>query len=141
MSKYKIKISYRTGNSIESEDTIDYLELTWNILDVAKENLQRIKEHYLMYKEFDKWPKPTEKQIFDKNIKSAWFVNEPKLYKKLLGDGNWEYRPEHYLATYCLFLRTDDNTPMQMRAFWCGHFERLYSAEIEMDNSDMKIEF
>lgn len=41
---YRIKISYSTGNSFGSEDTWDYLELTWKNLDVAKENLQRIKE-------------------------------------------------------------------------------------------------
>jgi hypothetical protein len=48
--EYRIKISYQTGDSFHSEDAEDYLELTWKNIDIAKENLQRIKEHYEMYK-------------------------------------------------------------------------------------------
>lgn len=46
---YRIKISYLTGDSFGTQDTYDYLELTWKNLDIAKENLQRIKEHYELY--------------------------------------------------------------------------------------------
>lgn len=51
MGKYKIKISYCTGNSFGSEDTEDLVELDWDNLDIAKENLQYIKEHYKQYEE------------------------------------------------------------------------------------------
>ncbi len=53
MGEYKIKLYYSTGNSYMSEDVYDYLELTWKNLNIAKENLQRIKEHYAMHRELD----------------------------------------------------------------------------------------
>lgn len=33
---YKIKISYRTGDSFNSFDTEDTIELTWKNLEIAK---------------------------------------------------------------------------------------------------------
>jgi len=46
--KYKIKISYSTGDSLHNYDTEDTLEISWNDLNVAKQNLKFIKEHYDM---------------------------------------------------------------------------------------------
>jgi hypothetical protein len=42
---YQIKISYRTGNSFGSHDEERTLEHTWKNKDIARENLDRIKEH------------------------------------------------------------------------------------------------
>lgn len=53
MKEYKIEISYRTGNSFGGEDEISELELTWKNLDIAKENLQAIKEHWLFFQEIE----------------------------------------------------------------------------------------
>lgn len=153
-AEYRIKVSYNTGDSERSNDTEDYLELTWTNLEIAKENLQRIKEHYTMYNSINEYnPKLKAEQLFKNNLNKEWFVNKPKLYcissnnaidekdKKKVGEGNWEYRPDHYYAEYCLKLKTDKGTDMQINAFWCGHFEHLHSAEIEVNNDDMKITF
>lgn len=91
--------------------------------------------------------------ILRDNISADWFVNVPKLFristneaiaekdKAKLSDGDWEYRPDDYYARYCLYLKSDDGDEMQMRAFWCGHFERLYSAKIDLNRADMEISF
>jgi hypothetical protein len=120
---YKIKIYYQTGNSFGSEDTSDYIELTWKNLDIAKENLDYIKEHYEMYSDLNGYSY-RKKRSNDETI---------ELYK----DKPW------FVAEYdfCLKLKTDDGQFMQISAFWCGYFEALHEAEIIADTSDMKISF
>lgn len=153
--EYKIVIDYRTGDSFKNEDVIETLDLTWTLLDVAKENLQFIKEHYIQYQNLNDYNygklKKTREETYDLN--KEWFVNEPVLFsiknnnlitekdKKRLGDGNWEYRPDPHLAEICLYLKTDTGKKMRMKAFWCGYFEQLYSAEIEIDKTNLRIEF
>ena len=156
--KYKIKINYSTGNSFGSEDMESYVELSWDNIDVAKENLKFIKEHYNQYKELTSYSfrnNRTDKEIILENKDKEWFVYKPKLisklnncaieekHKKIVGEGNWEYIPDIYHAQYCLSFKTDDGKKMQISAFWCGYFEHLYSAEIEVDKGfdDMRIEF
>lgn len=151
MGEYKIKLYYSTGNSCMSEDVSDYLELTWKNLNIAKENLQRIKEHYAMHRELHGYN--SGDKIFEKNKNKEWFVNSPKLYcissnnaisekdKKKVGENNWEYRPDTYFAEHCINLKTDFGENMQIGAYWTGHFESLKTAEIEIDNTEMKIEF
>jgi hypothetical protein len=152
MAEYRIKISYCTGNSFGSEDTWEYLDLTWKNLDVAKENLKRISEHYTMYTDLEGY-RTNKYELFDKNKDKEWFVYKPKLFcissnnaivekdKKKVGDGNWEYRPDDYYAGHCLKLKADNGNTMQISAFWCGYFETLHEAEIEVNNGDMKIKF
>ena len=152
MAEYRIKISYCTGNSFGSEDTWEYLDLTWKNLDVAKENLKRIGEHYTMYTDLEGY-RTNKYELFDKNKDKEWFVYKPKLFcissnnaivekdKKKVGDGNWEYRPDDYYAGHCLKLKADNGNTMQISAFWCGYFETLHEAEIEVNNDDMKIKF
>lgn len=157
MPEYRIKISYLTGNSLGSENATDYLELTWKDIDVAKENLIRIREHYEMHRGIGSYSygsnKFTKEQWFAKSKDKEWFVNHPKLFcissnnainesdKQKVGEGNWEYRPDDHYAKHCLRLKADNGNSMQISAFWCGHFETLYEAEIEINNDDMKISF
>jgi len=155
MNEYQIKIHYETGSSLHNEDVTNYLDISWKNLDIAKENLQRIKEHYQMYQEINGYGKKlTKNQILDKNKHKEWFVNTLKLFcissnnaidekdKKKVGDGNWEYRYDEHYSIYCLKLKLDNGNDMQMSAHWCGYFETLHEAEIEMtNNNDMKISF
>lgn len=125
MNKYKIKYNYETSDSVTpAHDYIGYLEATWTNLDVAKENLQRIKEHYEYYRQInDYYPRMSLKEIesFKKECaKKDWFVKR------------WES---------CLKLKADNGIDFQISAPWCGYFERLNEAEIEADKSDMKISF
>lgn len=151
---YKIKISYSTGNSFGSEDTYDYIELTWKNLGVAKENLLRIKEHYELYSGVEDYRTNKSKhKLLMESMDKPWFVYEPKLFcistnnavdekfRSRFEESNLEYRPEEYAACYNLKLVADNGNEMRMRAFWCGYFEHLSEAEIELDNEDMKITF
>jgi len=46
---YKIQYHYHTGDSFHTEEREDLLEFEWKDLDVAKECLKRIREHYRWY--------------------------------------------------------------------------------------------
>jgi hypothetical protein len=46
---YKIKYSYRTGDSFHSEDREEILEFDWEDIDLAKAALKRIEDHYRWY--------------------------------------------------------------------------------------------
>ena len=46
---YQIQINYSTGDSFHTEDREERIDFVWTNLEVAKENLQRIEEHYKMY--------------------------------------------------------------------------------------------
>lgn len=152
--EYKIKVYYSTGNSLHSEDTSDHVEYSWKSLNCAKENLKRIKEHYEMYQQLNGYRNDlTKDQILNKNKNKPWFVYQPKPFnketgcaidekdKKKLGKSGWEYRPDEYYAELNINLITDDNCSLQIHAFWCGYFERLHSAEIEINKDDLKIKF
>jgi hypothetical protein len=118
----KILINYNTGDSFHNEDNIEsHLEMTWENLDVAKENLQRIKEHY-------KWYQDKENSHFSWKNKGEKLAPEPEWHKGMEYD-------------FSIKLKADNGNEMQMTAFWCGYFESLNSAEIINDNSDMKITF
>lgn len=133
MPKYKIKISYRTGNSFGSHDEEEFIDLEWEKLEVVKENLQFIKEHYKQYKELNGWNRvKTSEQIFKENKDKEWFVSQ----KRKNG--------ESYIEESCIKFKADDEIFMQIYCFWCGYFESLQSAEIIIDvpeENDMKIEF
>lgn len=152
--KFRIKLSYTTGDSFGSESTQDYLELEWDIIEVAKDNLQRIKEHYKMYRDLNSYSykKKSKDEIFAENKEKSWFVYSPKLFSKngeaitqdtanKIGRDNYIIKPDEHLGTYCLKLIADNGNEMQISAFWCGYFETLHSAEIEFDDSDIRIEF
>ena len=154
MGKYKIKIEFQTGDSFSNSDETDYLDLSWDNLDIAKANLQSIKEHYDMYTAINSYGRnPSRESLYEKNKDKSWFVNNPILYcisqnnaisedsKSRYKEENLEYRPDDYYAQNCIIIKTDKNKDFQMSAFWCGYFESLYSAEIEIDQSDMKIVF
>lgn len=126
MGKYKINISYRTGDSFRNKDTEQMLELDWEDLDNAKANLQNIKEHYEMYKALEAYRrKETDEEIFDKYKDKPWFVEDKdKTSKK-----------------HCILLHADNGNTMRMWAFWTGYFESLYGAEIITDKDESGMSF
>ena len=125
---YKIKISYTTGYSFHNRNAEDYIDLTWEDLFVAKMNLQFIKEHYQQYKKFNSYSSRVDnEELYDFNKDKTWFVKSDK--------------DKIFYAGHCIKLKTDDGKDFQMSCFWCDYFEGLISAEIEIDNSDLKIEF
>lgn len=105
IKKYTIEIYYQTGDSFGLEDCYDNLEISWDDIDIAKENLKRIQEHYLWYA--------------DKN--SRRYKHEPSLKKPSCASDEYDF---------CLNLKTDAGKEFQYNTFWCGYFDRLYSAKI-----------
>lgn len=121
MGKYKIKYNYQTGDSFHTETCEEVLEFDWEDLDIAKEGLKRINEHY-------KWYSSKNSYSFNKNevSKPEWHNVNTDLVSQ-----------EHYLMN----IRMDNGKEVQFWPPWCGYFETLYGAEIIIEDSDMKIEF
>lgn len=104
--KYKIRYNYNTGDSFHTENNIiKELEFTWSDYDVAKANLNRIKEHYEWYQS----KKSSLKDEIDPTGKD-WYSGK-----------RWDH---------VLYLYTDDGTKCQISAPWVGWFETLNEAEI-----------
>jgi hypothetical protein len=161
--KHKIRYGYQTGNSYGSESLESELEMVWENLDVAKENLQRIKEHYRQYKDLTGWSfgdKIPNQEILKENQNKDWFVKKEKYAffgKKnpndysVIGEDRYKALKEkgenvgtiisQEDAQYNIILKTDGGKNWQFWAPWCGYFESLEWAEIVVDNSDMRIEF
>lgn len=122
MGKYKI--NYKTGNSLHQHNTHDYVELLWDNLKIARENLKAIAMHYLMYNEIEYQYDLNDKyNILSKYQNYWWFVK---------GDRYTD-------SQHCMKLKADNGNLMQQSNFWCGYFEHLHGAEIELDSNDIKI--
>lgn len=140
--KYTIQVNCTTGDSESSWTEIRDLDLAWNDLNIAKENLQRIKEHYEYYRLMNKDYRYTP-NIGDQEsnyYKPKKFFDEAK---KLASNQRW-YDKKNKLTDTSLVLELDNGTTYTYHTFWCGYFESLNSAEIvlEMPSDDgMKIEF
>jgi len=159
---YKIKYNYRTGNSFGYNDAEDILELEWNDLAIAKENLQRINEHYAQYLSMAVlWRSKamSNQEIIRMNKDKDWiviattrvaftgdnfqFVIDDSDTEKYAAQGyrigNWydEMASENQIRLYA-----DNGNVWQFWAPWCGYFEALYSAEIVgKTDDDLKITF
>lgn len=89
---YKIKISYRTGDTFQSHDEEDFIDMEWNEESIAKENLNRVKAHYAMYDWFEDFenryltPEKYHNKILS-YINEPWFYNDPKAVR--IKDGQY----------------------------------------------------
>jgi hypothetical protein len=133
--KYKIKLWYSTGDSHGSEDTSGVLEMEWANLDIAKENLRRIKEHYICYKVDSCY---SGKKGYYFNILSP----EHKLMYNTKEQKDW-YIIEKFWKTYhhSIVLKTDNGDPWQISPFWVGYFENLKEGKIISEGDDTHFEF
>lgn len=120
MNDYKIQVRYITGHSLKSEEDIRILDLEWSNLDIAKENLQAIKEHYQFYTEINEVAsKKDYAELVNKYKNKWWFVKDSKSSMK---------------------LKADNGNTMQQYNFWCGYFERLLEASIVGGDLSFKID-
>lgn len=153
MTSYKIKITYTTGNSLGQKSTTEDLELTWENLDNAKDNLNRIKEHYEMHLKLYGLPYNKTQSILSEHSDKDWFVNKLQLYnidtqcvidesdKHKCKEQDLKYIHNSHDAEYYLRLKADNGNYMQLSAFWIGYFESLQKAEINTNDEDLEIEF
>lgn len=122
---YKIKYHYQTGNSFGSEEREDILEYEWKDLDVAKECLKRIKEHYRWYQSHENRYSFRNEEV----VKPAW--HNIDMGKRMIKSD------EHYLMN----MPMDNGNEIQFWPPWCGYFEHLYGAEIIIEgDTDMRFE-
>lgn len=114
---YKIKYSYKTGDSFKSWDESGILEMEWKKLSNAKAALKHIKEHY------------------------DWYRDQANSWRRLGDEPIAE--PEWHTSKYesVINLVLDNGNEVSFAAPWCGYFERLHTAEIVSDNDDMRIDF
>jgi hypothetical protein len=118
MATYKIKCSYKTGDSFRSEDAQRELEMEWESLANAKAALKRIEEHYRWYEqENDSYRQHRNEEP----------IPEPEWHKG-----------EKY--DFIVKLLLDNGNEVQFSAPWCGYFESLYGAEIVVSNDGMSFE-
>lgn len=123
---YFIKISYSDGDSFKNWEDERNIDLEWKNIEVAKENLKRIKQHYKEYEFFDGWEswkvKETDIKKREDELKSfSWFSK-----------GDWKHS---------IILKTDEGDDFQTSTFWCGYFESLLSAEIVDEDGDNDYKF
>ena len=123
--KYRIKYNYNTGDSFHTKEGLEaYLECSWENLEIAKANLQRIREHYEFSKRMD--------------LSFSWEQKKAEDSEKVAKTKDWYIKK---YATSCLKLQADNGNFFQFYAPWCGYFESLNEIEIVADNTDMKVCF
>jgi hypothetical protein len=128
--KYTININYDTGDSFHSEyDVNETLDISWENIEIAKENLKRIQDHYNFVKkpysyEYRGKSNKEIEEIKKNASKQPWFVSQ---YPEI-----------------CLYLKLDDGKKFQQSSFWSGYFEKLNYIEIvvlEKEENDLRIDF
>lgn len=122
---YDIKLTYQTGNSFNSYETSDLLEVPVSNIETAKENLRRITVHYNLYRENLGYSRNPLNIVYpDFYIHASELAKGTQLHgiKLLLDDGS-----EHEMLC----------------PFWTGYFEHLHSAEIVLcdPNGEFSVDF
>lgn len=110
---FTIKIDYVTGDSFKLYEADTTLSGEWT-LEVAKENLKRIKEHYIQY------------QIRNNYYSIALQDKATKLEEDI---SNKSWHTGKYWE-YSLNLLENDGSVKEYRCPWIGYFESLNSARI-----------
>jgi hypothetical protein len=119
---YKIVVSYETGNSFGHEDTTE--EIKCATLDIAKENLRRIKEHWKYYS----WCEDERSRAAYPGLRPPRATPKPPLPV-----GTKEVK--RYGSTWIsLSLTTEGDEWTMHTPPWCGYFETLHGASIEADH-------
>lgn len=113
MIRYCIKYDYTTGNSFGSKSyENEQFEVIWKNLDLAKENMKILADHYNSYCKYAEASSSEERnKILEEFTKKEWFTN--KQY--------WEFS---------VLLKDDNGSKFQISIPWCGYFESLQALRI-----------
>ena len=127
---YTITIHYKDGDSFKTWESDITLDGKWE-LDVAKENLKRIKEHYTAYDKRNNYVSmgKNENPLLEELKKERWFAPKVEYWD------SWEYS---------LVLLENDGSSKKYSTGWCGYFERLISAKVVAivpEENDMEFEW
>jgi hypothetical protein len=109
--RYEIIINYDTGDSFSNtpNNTLSLVE-EWNNIEIAKENLKRIKEHHDAYKEINGWTRSNKE--WEDYSKERWFSKD---------------FAEHRI----ILLKDDETTYSESTSGWIGYFETFNHATIQ----------
>ena len=81
---YQIRLGYTTGDSFRSHEEESTLEYEWKDLEIAKENLQRIKKHYKWFLDDNYKRDSWKKTMPDFCVKSSTYGSSKYDYSILL---------------------------------------------------------
>jgi hypothetical protein len=123
---YVINIYYRTGDSFHTVETEDLIGCAWHDLNLAKQSLKEIKEHYNFITDHECLRTKTA-------IKKA--VKKAKQFNWCIKQTN-----DMFDIQYNIMLECDDGKRRKVHVFWYGYFEQLLSAEIVIEDEDSKFE-
>ena len=131
---FTIFLEYTTGDTFHTEETSTTLEAEWT-LDVAKENLKRIKEHYKAYQDRNGYAScmmgKRENDLLEKIKNERWFIQQKV--------GSWTLGWEHSVR-----LLENDGSTNDYSCDWCGYFETLHGGRIvgcKPNGDDNDLEF
>lgn len=131
---YTIEYTYVTGDSYNSYEKIGVLEVEWETVELAKANLQRIKEHYKWYKfccENMRDLSLGRIDVTDEDFVPIpfWHFAKSMSYKEIAKK----------IAYYSINLKLDNGNEFQFNCPWTGYFERLIGAKvITVGDTDME---
>ena len=127
---FRILCTYETGNSFNKEQDTDYIPITWEKIEVARDSLRRVAEHYRAFRAIHTRSycrSQEEKAEQDKALKEAstkeWYVD---VYGEIGGS---------------IIIKTDNGKDYQFWPPWIGYFERLFTAEIVSDHREDRMVF
>ena len=100
---YKILIKYNSGDSFNRYDDLEKcLEPKWANIEIAKENLKRIKDHY-------EWIQNFEPNSYAARFGDNLTDDEDKEYKKLSHNKRSEYLREIFFKRTPTFMKINKN--------------------------------
>ena len=148
-SMFKIEVSYKTGNSFNSYETSELLDFNWNNIDVAKKNLQFIKEHHELISKMSGYGHKNVFEIVNEYSDKEWLVKEYKLWhipnggqvidesrRHKYDEKELEYRLNTDTIETSINLLLDNGKFARIGTFWIGHFETLRSIKIVVDSAN-----
>lgn len=126
---YCIEIYYNTGNSFGSHEDRDIIPLSWENIDIAKENLNRIKEHNEFVNELND---------------STYKIDNTRSRSEIIdsiSNRDWAVLTNEYESEIYIMLMKDSGEFTKVHCFWVGYFESIISAKIIINDKDIEINF
>jgi len=138
---YRIKVDYTTGDSGGTWPVTDYYvhpsyneplygkDVAWGNIEVAKENLKRIKAHYLWVESYES---------YEYRYGKAGALPIPDFVSSHFDLVLDSYGNRKYIKNggRCIYLLMDDGSESRFDTNWIGYFEHLNGAFIVAEEED-----
>jgi hypothetical protein len=120
---YQLMIYYTTGDSFGSYEHQEIFDFEWYSLELTKQNIQNIIEHYKQYKEIDNHY-DKEELILNLNKNKEWFVENDDIKMQ---------------SRNCLYIILDNKNKVQIMPEWTGYSSFLNLIEIYKNSRSIEI--